>query len=83
MINIVSVLCVLLIQLLTFTLLLVSRNWRAKRESSRGDGLGFWISILGGSLPIGLLGAELIERDGVAVLLALLGFVYFIVVNKA
>lgn len=83
MIDIVSVLCVLLIQIIAFTLLLTSRNWRAKRDSPRGDGLGFWVSILGGALPIGLLGAELIERDGVAVLLALLGFVYFILVNKS
>jgi hypothetical protein len=40
-------------------------------------------SALAGSVPLALLGVEVIERNGVAVILALVGFAYFCLLRKS
>ena len=82
MINIVSIAFVLMIFILCELVLYFTKG-SSRLQAGRGKSyLRLWISILGGAIPIGLLGAEIIPRDGVAVILALVGFIYFIVIRK-
>lgn len=83
MINLISILFVLGIQLIAGVILFVARSSRDAQGRDKKFPLRFVVSILGGALPLALLGANIIERDGLAVLLALVGFVYFILIKKA
>lgn len=83
MINLVSIVSVLLIHLTVFLILFFTSAEKSSSVSVRRSPLRFWISILGGSLPLGLLGSGVIERDGISVILALIGFAYFILFKKA
>lgn len=82
MINVVSVGLVLIVFALCEFALFLTRT-SAETQSGRGRSyLRFWISILGGAVPIGMLAAEVIPRDGAAVLVALVGFIYFMFIRK-
>lgn len=82
MINIISVAFVFLIFILCELALYFTKD-NSRLQAGRGKSyLRYWISILGGAIPIGLLGAQIIPRDGIAVILALVGFIYFIVIRK-
>ncbi len=67
-----SVLVVLLIQIFSGILKRINNN-------TYGD---FLLSIIGGSLPLALLGAQVIERNGIAVIFSLVGFMYFLVFSQ-
>ena len=41
------------------------------------------LSTLGGAIPLALLGAQILERQAIAVLLSLVGFGYFIIFRKS
>lgn len=82
MIDMMSVLYVLLIQTVCLGVLFFSSSKNSSQEYQGVNPLRFGVLIVGGALPITLLGANIIERDGLAVLLALVGFIYFLVIKK-
>lgn len=82
MINLTSIYFVLSVQILSTVALILARPDKKSSESVKKNHLSGRFSVVGGALPLGLLGSGVIPRDGAAVLLALVGFVYFIVIRK-
>lgn len=82
MINYSSILIVLVIQFIAGLALFLARPNQKDIRQGTAKHPRFWISVFGGAIPLALLGTEMIQRDGLAVLIALVGFLYFIVIKK-
>ncbi len=84
MTNFISIVFVLAIQLTTAVILFLIRpNADEQGRSKKTFPLRFTVAILGGALSLALLGANISERDDLAVLLLLVGLGYFILIEKA